>query len=51
MWILVHEPRIATSRTKAFGDFGFMQKFNGVGVFVFAKESNWYITAIEDLGV
>ena len=28
-----------------------MNKFNGVGIFTFAHQQNWYITAVEDLGV
>ena len=49
MWYLVTEPH--TSQKKGYNEFGYSSVFTGVGVYTYAHEGNWYVTAIDDLGV
>ena len=37
-WILQHEPEISEKKQRRFNDFGFMNKYNGVGIFAFAYQ-------------
>lgn len=37
-WILQHEPEITEKKQRRFNDFGFMNKYNGVGIFAFAYQ-------------
>ena len=44
VWYLMTPAK--THKTKRFGDFGYVEKFNGVGVFVYAEQDQWYMHAI-----
>lgn len=49
MWYLVTEPH--TSLKKGHNEFGYSSVYTGVGIYTYAHENSWYVTAIDDLGV
>jgi len=48
---LLHEPHIKPADSKQFNEFGYLSQFNGVAVYAFVSNGNWYVTVMEDLGI
>ena len=54
LWYLVTEPQLSSNAlTQKYkpGNFGFYNKFNGVGVFVLKDNGTFKISVVQDLGV
>lgn len=46
LWYLVTDPKTNHAYRKSMDDFGYLSKFNGVGIFVYKDKEQWYLHAL-----